>query len=538
MLTKSQTPTVHYIALTTINRIFDIYVYHDMTFVPAYYDSCYMPIGKRGGSGLASVVTSSSATSPIRVVNAAAATAAASTTATTSATHSREDLCASTGCSFNDDKSTSLLVADQQDEYCRCEMTPDDTVRANSVTSSSNGGGGGGGGNAKSTSSSRRTSMRTSRFLVKSLLHVKTAAAAAGGEPIREVNSTINEEQTSTATTTATTTATASSLCPSAPLALAESASNTTNTSPPTVCVHSSPARTKSTTTTTTMKSRVAKLMGRLHHHKNSKNDSNSKPISAQALDAPDELTTTISTTTTKSANCCPKSWPICCICGKRVIFKRVGSSKSREDEALKGASALLPTSSSSSPPPPPPPPPVPPLSPKDDGGNSVVATESSEPAQPLPVKQISMTSRATTTTTTNRQHPFKYLASNIEPACLLAIISERIRCLAKVDINASTIANTNNSNNSSANQQQQQQQANSSASSRTRIKCTPSVRTIHCADHCVAVLAARLFAMLCNEATFRQKVCAADSLAHFNAIVDILHPNNDPVSSSWNSLN
>ena len=46
MLMKSQVPSVHYIALTTINRIFDIYVYHEL-FYPGHYESCYVPTTKR-----------------------------------------------------------------------------------------------------------------------------------------------------------------------------------------------------------------------------------------------------------------------------------------------------------------------------------------------------------------------------------------------------------------------------------------------------------------------------------------------------------
>ncbi len=46
MLVKSQVPSVQYIALTTINRIFDIYVYHNL-FYPGYYESCYIPLSKR-----------------------------------------------------------------------------------------------------------------------------------------------------------------------------------------------------------------------------------------------------------------------------------------------------------------------------------------------------------------------------------------------------------------------------------------------------------------------------------------------------------
>ena len=46
MLLKSQVPSVQYISLTTINRIFDIYVYHNL-FYPGFYESCYIPLPKR-----------------------------------------------------------------------------------------------------------------------------------------------------------------------------------------------------------------------------------------------------------------------------------------------------------------------------------------------------------------------------------------------------------------------------------------------------------------------------------------------------------
>ena len=39
-------PSMHYIALTTINRIYDIYVYHNL-FNPGFYHSCYIPPSRR-----------------------------------------------------------------------------------------------------------------------------------------------------------------------------------------------------------------------------------------------------------------------------------------------------------------------------------------------------------------------------------------------------------------------------------------------------------------------------------------------------------
>lgn len=63
------------------------------------------------------------------------------------------------------------------------------------------------------------------------------------------------------------------------------------------------------------------------------------------------------------------------------------------------------------------------------------------------------------------------------------------------------------------------------------RVKCMPSARTINCQHHCVAILATRLFAILCNEHSFQQKLISECQEMCFNLIVDILYPNNDPVS-------
>jgi hypothetical protein len=54
LLLKSQVPAVQYIALTTINRLFDIYVYHGL-FYPGYYESCYIPLSKRKSSSSTAV---------------------------------------------------------------------------------------------------------------------------------------------------------------------------------------------------------------------------------------------------------------------------------------------------------------------------------------------------------------------------------------------------------------------------------------------------------------------------------------------------
>lgn len=80
MLMKSQVPSIQYISLTTINRIFDIYVYHNL-FYPGYYESCYVPLSKR----LLNKQQQQQAQLENEVNEAAAASAAAAATAAANA---------------------------------------------------------------------------------------------------------------------------------------------------------------------------------------------------------------------------------------------------------------------------------------------------------------------------------------------------------------------------------------------------------------------------------------------------------------------
>ena len=135
----------------------------------------------------------------------------------------------------------------------------------------------------------------------------------------------------------------------------------------------------------------------------------------------------------------------------------------------------------------------------------------------------------ASAATANNYQNqPFKCLANSIEPRFLLTIIVERLESHKKVDVNASTAMN------SGPQPQQQQTPAgnqSSSSNAQSKVKCVPSARTINCPHHCVAILATRLFAILCNEPAFQQKLVSNEnSDACFNMIIEILYPNNDPV--------
>ncbi len=146
------------------------------------------------------------------------------------------------------------------------------------------------------------------------------------------------------------------------------------------------------------------------------------------------------------------------------------------------------------------------------------------------------------------QNQPFKCLADSIEPRMLLMIINDRLESHKKVDINACTINNSNagtggiNSevgeeglveNLSSASNATSSLNANCASSKgemNSRIKCMPSARIINCQHHCVAILGTRLFAILCNEQAFQQKLISENREVCFNLIVDILYPNNDPV--------
>ena len=147
------------------------------------------------------------------------------------------------------------------------------------------------------------------------------------------------------------------------------------------------------------------------------------------------------------------------------------------------------------------------------------------------------------------QNQPFKCLSSTIEPKFLLAIIQERLESHKKIDINASTMgANTNSTSGLPLTNVFLQSSASmtganlansiglstsnaSTTNNKNRVKCTASARTINCQHHCVAILATRLFALLCNEQSFQQRLMSENQEACFNMIIDILYPNNDPVN-------
>lgn len=61
-----------------------------------------------------------------------------------------------------------------------------------------------------------------------------------------------------------------------------------------------------------------------------------------------------------------------------------------------------------------------------------------------------------------------------------------------------------------------------------TRHKCTPSVRLRHCSHHCLQILSARVFTVICRSSGVQQKVMSEDG--HIPVLVEALDPNHDPV--------
>jgi len=65
------------------------------------------------------------------------------------------------------------------------------------------------------------------------------------------------------------------------------------------------------------------------------------------------------------------------------------------------------------------------------------------------------------------------------------------------------------------------------------RHRCSPSIRSRYCAPHCLQILSARLFAVMCHDVASQRKVIDGD---HVRVLVDALDPNHDPVSISVNT--
>lgn len=147
-------------------------------------------------------------------------------------------------------------------------------------------------------------------------------------------------------------------------------------------------------------------------------------------------------------------------------------------------------------------------------------------------------TSANSGSTSSYLNQPFKCLANSIDPKFLLTIIKDRLDSHKSVDINATTM-NVNTGSGAQAGvvvgggvgADPVSNSGGNSSANNTRAKCIPSARVIACQHHCVAILGARLFAILCNEKGFQRKLFNENQEVCFNLINDLLYPNNDPVS-------
>lgn len=72
-------------------------------------------------------------------------------------------------------------------------------------------------------------------------------------------------------------------------------------------------------------------------------------------------------------------------------------------------------------------------------------------------------------------------------------------------------------------------QKANLGAPGRHR--CSPSIRSRHCVPHCLQILSARLFAVMCHDVSSQRQVVDGD---HVRTLVDALDPNHDPVCYTY----
>jgi len=66
------------------------------------------------------------------------------------------------------------------------------------------------------------------------------------------------------------------------------------------------------------------------------------------------------------------------------------------------------------------------------------------------------------------------------------------------------------------------------------RHRCTPSVRWRHCTHHCLQILSARVFTVMCHTNAVQHKVVNG---GHLKMLVDALDPNHDPVRSNCRYL-
>ncbi len=465
MLLKSQVPQIQYIALTTINRIYDIYVYHNL-FYPGHYETCYIPLQKRLMNKQQQRLQQTSVK-----LNQQQENNNASTNQSKDVSFSSSEKSSSTASSnSNDNKKNNKNLELQQ--YCKCirpvrktfefrrkeraSTIKEDPVSTEDLDTSCSSKPNPTPPQPLQARNLRRLTTRLSGFLRKfsqSTITTKATTNIQSSENLSSKSSDTNNEP---------------NICP--------------------LCMKVMLARATATTTTSQKPSRFASLL-----------NNNRINTSSSINMCEDEQTTTASSSSMIKIE--KKDFTSSILIGGGYEF--LAQSKPQSNDEAAAATLSLNENDNKR---------------KQDENNN---------------REIF----GSLMNNNYQNQPFKCLANSIEPKNLLGIIHERLECHKKVDINASTM-NTNtsstniNNNNSTIGGGGAAAVVSGQTSGNSKVKCVPSARSINCQHHCVAILATRLFAILCNEQNFQQKIMSENQEACFNLIVDVLYPNNDPVSA------
>jgi hypothetical protein len=498
MLLKSQVPSVQYISLTTINRIFDIYVYHNL-FYPGYYQSCYIPLSKRLASN--------------RIQN------------------QKND-------NLQQQQQVDLInigsATSNETDYCKC-LQPS-ILKQN-----------------------QSNNYYTNRFTGK-LKELNSVIKEDPSDEAAEYNNDNNNNNNNNNTS------------PTSPLASPKIESNeinqpnlvgvggplndTTNKSSPTAQLPPPPP-----TTTTSRRLILTKAMSisNMAHrisgflmrklsisgsNSSNINDSNTY-LNEQYCNKCNKLLKNIDDLANNKTNSSRNRF-------KNTVRKAMAiknnqkqqQQQQQQNEMIKNLQNKKDVSYNTED-----------ENNKSDANNSDIEQDFTTSVLTTPKKVNTSPTRNNNfqneknndqkmTTSSYQNQPFKCLANSIDPKFLLLIIKERLESHKNVDINATTMGggggggvcgspintptNTNPNNNSTNNTTTTTTTTNNSSNS-SRTKCIPSARVISCQHHCVAILATRLFAILCNEKVFQKRLMNENQEVCFNLINEILYPNNDP---------
>lgn len=480
MLMKSQVPSIQYISLTTINRIFDIYVYHNL-FYPGYYESCYVPLSKRilnkqqqqqkqEELGAKEKIKSADANPTVTSTSLVKATKVANAEAAEKSTPSK-----------------TVTIAGKCVDYCQCPKLQtqlsqpfvpsyrieayrmkerNSTINEDPSSLEDNA-------NANVQIQKSATGSKQQQLTDQLSTSIENKLDAQPQRGVLTKNPSMGNSGLKTFTTRL------SGFFRKFSIANASTAlSNQLSDSKP-----DSLANSDNETICTTCNRKVKKVAGSSPLHGHDEGDEENSTAAAKSSENPKDFTSSLLVGDPASILKKPTDDLIANTSGeKQPMLEDVEESMDELEKSSTNSKA------------------------KKDDSSSTGAAANSNP------------------NSNYQNQPFKCLANSIEPRFLLQVIQDRLESHRKIDINASTMAGTTmNGGMCGAGQQQ-------TTTDSSKVKCVPSARTINCQHHCVALLATRLFAVLCNEATFQQKLMNSETSDYcFNIIIELLNPNNDP---------